>query len=302
MKNIKLLSLSLLVFIPLFIGCGGNSTTSSTEDVPFTTVWKTTADDNNITIPINSEYSYDYTVDWGDDDIEKFVNKKAAHTYSTEGEHTVKITGEFPHISMVQGDLDSVTIEEKNNALQLQEITSWGDIKWKSFNKAFAFCINLKVTAFDSPNLSMVTNMSGMFVRATAFNQALNDWDVSNVTNMGGMFFGATAFNQALNNWDVSNVTDMDGMFSEATAFNQDLSAWDVSNVTDMDGMFNRAAAFNQDLSAWDVSNVTDMDGMFSEATAFTNQDLSAWNVSKVTDHQNFMTNSGSENTQPNWQ
>ena len=102
--------------------------------------------------------------------------------------------------------------------------------------------------------------------------------NVSSVTDMSGMFLEATDFNQTLNNWNVSSVTDMKSMFLEATAFNGDLAAWDVSSVNNTSGMFDGASAFDGDLSAWNVSSVTDMSDMFSYATAF-NQNLGNWYV-----------------------
>ena len=133
---------------------------------------------------------------------------------------------------------------------------------------------------------TLVTNMSGMFQGATAFNQDIGGWDVSNVTNMSGMFNNAKVFNQDIGSWDVSKVTDMSGMFSNTKAFNQPIGSWDVSTVTNMSGMFNITEAFNQDIESWDVSNVTMMSGMFQGATAF-NQDIGSWDVSKVTDMNN---------------
>ncbi|MDR0281920.1 MAG: DUF285 domain-containing protein [Candidatus Peribacteria bacterium] len=41
----------------------------------------------------------------------------------------------------------------------------------------------------------------------------MNNRDVSNATDMNGMFIQASSFNQPLNNRDVSNVTDMSSMF-----------------------------------------------------------------------------------------
>lgn len=49
---------------------------------PFVTVWETTASDNNITIPTNSNYTYNYTVDWGDGNIENNITGDITHTYS----------------------------------------------------------------------------------------------------------------------------------------------------------------------------------------------------------------------------
>ena len=131
-------------------------------------------------------------------------------------------------------------------------------------------------------DVSNVTSMGQMFHNASNFNQDLSSWDVSNVLNFGAMFWGASSFNQNLSNWNVSNATAMDMMFRGASNFNQDLSSWDVSNVTYMSEIFFLASSFNSDISTWDVSNVTSMGQMFDSATSF-NQDISSWNVSSVT-------------------
>ena len=118
-------------------------------------------------------------------------------------------------------------------------------------------------------NVSNVTDMSGMFEDATAFNQPIGDWDVGNVTDMSGMFLGADAFNQPIGNWDVGNVTNMYVMFYQATSFNQPIGNWDVSRVTDMSEMFEDATSFNQPIGDWDTRNVTNMSDMFTGATSF---------------------------------
>ena len=145
------------------------------------------------------------------------------------------------------------------------------------FVKATSF--NQDINAWDVSN---VTGMSFMFVRASSFNQNIGGWDVSSVTDMFRMFV-RTPFNQDISSWDVSNVTNMSQMFRNTSAFNQDISSWDVSSVTDMKRMFMDASSFNQDISSWDVSNVTDMSEMFMDASSF-NQDISSWDVSNVTD------------------
>ena len=111
---------------------------------------------------------------------------------------------------------------------------------------------------FNNIVTTLMTNMSGMFLGATAFNQPLNSWDTSRVRDMLSMFQGATAFNQSLNSWDVSNVMHTTAMFQNASAFNQPLNSWNTRSVVSMFGMFAFAMSFNQNISGWVVDNVSD--------------------------------------------
>ena len=240
---------------------------------PFITTWQTTVDNEEITIPTNSGRGgpYNYTVDWGDGTIDIDQTGDATHTYATLGEHVVKITGDFPQIYF----------NGREGSDKIQAVTQWGDIQWKSMQRAFRGCSNLEVNATDAPDLSQVESMSNMFGGATSFNQDISGWDVSKVTHMGLVFRGATSFNQDISDWDVSKVTSMAGMFAEATSFNQDISGWDVSKVTNMETMFRDATSFNQPIGNWDVSKVTNMIRMFEGAVAF-NQDLGSWTSNAV--------------------
>ena len=110
---------------------------------------------------------------------------------------------------------------------------------------------------------SLMTDMSNLFYRKTAFNQDISNWDVSNVNNMNSMFQDAESFNQTIDIWDVSKVTQMKSMFERAKSFNQDIGAWDVSNVNDMTDMFSSASSFNQDLSSWKLQARTNTYAMF---------------------------------------
>ena len=185
--------------------------------------------------------------------------------------------------------------------LKLREVAHWSTAGWTSMAFAFYACPNLTITAVDAPDLSGVTDMSGMFQDATSFNQDISVWDVSTITNMSSMFQGATSFNQDISGWDVSNVTNMAAMFKGATAFNQNIGSWtvtsltDVSSAIDMFGMFQGATAFNQDISSWDMSGVADMSYLFDGATSF-NQDIGSWDVSAVTDMSYMFRNATSFN------
>ena len=249
----------------------GQTTDTTLPADAFATTWRTTTADESITLPISGS---GMTVDWGDGNTTTGVSAPVDHTYNTAGNYTVSISG-----GLERFHLDS----QQPNAGRLASIEQWGDTRWTTMHEAFYGARNMAYNAADSPDLSTVTDMSGMFGDASSFNGNISGWDVSKVTNMDGMFDEATSFNQPLNSWNVSSVKNMGWMFDEATSFNQTLNSWDVSSVTTMYRMFNNATSFNQTLNSWDVSSVTDMARMFNNATSF-NQTLNSWDVSSVTD------------------
>ena len=68
----------------------------------FTSIWDTTQEgtsaDNEITIPTNPGFTYNYIVDWGDGSTDTNITGDITHTYATAGTYTVKISGDFPAI------------------------------------------------------------------------------------------------------------------------------------------------------------------------------------------------------------
>src|SRR5699024_2965213 len=116
----------------------------------FITTWETTADNEEITIPVNPTVSgYDYTVDWGDGTVDYNQTGDAPHTYATAGTYTVSITGDFPAIKM--GESSSA------NAHKLMTIEQWGTQEWETMNNAFRSCTTLQGNFTDVPDLSQVT-------------------------------------------------------------------------------------------------------------------------------------------------
>ena len=162
---------------------------------------------------------------------------------------------------------------------QLLEVVQFGTVAWESMKQMFYHGYRMTFAAnIDTPDLTKVTDMSGMFDGCSDFNQPLEKWNVSQVTDMSEMFLACRAFNQPLNNWDVSKVTDMNAMFYTCHVFNQPLNNWDVSKVTNMCGMFFNCMVFNQPLNHWNVSQVTNMSSMLDLCYAF-NQPLGAWKL-----------------------
>jgi surface protein len=251
----------------------------------------------------------DITVHWGDG-TSSTVNTAGVviHSYTDHGIYNVIIQGTMTGYGFDFQDFYGQSPYVNN----LTRVVRFGKTGLTDMSYAFDGASNLTDVSVDFPttvtnlsycfkaasklnhqnlllwDVSNVTNMSGMFSKAVAFNQDLSSWDVSNVTNMSHMFEGDTyaeqsAFNQPLNSWDVSKVTDMSSMFLGALAFNQPLNSWNISNVTSTANMFGGALVFDQDLSSWNTSKVTNMSGMFGGCFVF-NQPLNSWDVSKVTD------------------
>ena len=248
----------------------------TSPDGAFVTTWDPTFSPYTISIPLEVHSGGTLSIDWGDGNTTTVTsNGTQSHAYvAPGGVYRVSMTGDLARINLGAAGSTADT---------LTSIDSWGDVEWSGMKDAFRGATRMAYNAADAPDLSGVTDMSGMFWNAKSFNQPLADWNVSSVTDMSGMFRDANSFNQTLNTWNVSSVTDMNSMFEDATAFDQSLDTWNVSSVTDMSGMFRDANSFNQTLNTWNVSSVTDMSYMFREAASF-DRPLAGWNVSSVTD------------------
>lgn len=243
--------------------------------VPFITTWKTdntTWDPTTVNITTDPAETYNYTIDWGDGNVDNGVTGDATHVYATPGTYTVSISGIFPRIFL----------NLVYDRFKIQSVEQWGDIQWSSMESAFESCPYLEVNATDIPDLSNVTSLRSMFAgcRIMTGTTEFSTWDVSTIIDMGSMFISCDLFNQDIGGWDVSQVTNMRAMLQQADSFNQDVGNWNVSNVTDMGSLFALADNFNQNISSWDVSKVTYMNSMFG-GTPF-NQNIGNWDVSNV--------------------
>lgn len=220
-------------------------------------------------IPLDSSLIYDFDVDWGDLSSETVSGTGltiASHTYSVGGIYEISITRNFT----------GIFFNELGDKEKLLDVLSWGNVPWQTFN--FNGCSILTGTYTDIPNLKSVTSMDFSFIRCTAFNGVVNNWDISRVESLNSCFNRCDAFNQPMDNWNVSNVTDFTALFFLSPSFNQPLESWNTSNVNNMQAMF-YGTPFNQPLNNWNVSKVTSFYYMFG-ATAVFNQDLDKWDMS----------------------
>ncbi|WET51147.1 BspA family leucine-rich repeat surface protein [Chryseobacterium indologenes] len=212
---------------------------------------------------------------------------------------------QFMSSQIINGNQALSTVGDSYKIINIEQ---WGNIIWTSMQHAFNRCENLDITATDTPDLSMVNDMSNMFYNCHSLvgNPTINNWDISNVTSLIGTFNGCYLFNQPIGNWNTSNVTTMattflmaqkfnqpignwntskvettTSMFFYALEFNQPIGNWNMSKNLQMELMFVGAEKFNQPIGNWNTSNVIDMHAMFQYATDF-NQDISTWNTAKV--------------------
>ncbi len=259
---------------------------------PFITKWQGTKDEE-LKIPIVGTYKMVIKDGNGNEKVNETVTvEDSEHPYvftpTEDGTYTVEAGPEgVKYMQMKEvWKYETEKLELFASYDELLEVVQFGTVKWASMEKMFSRCKNMTFAeGIDTPDLSNVTNMAGMFAYCSSFNQPLGKWDMSNVTDMDGMFSGCSSFNQPLNNWNVSKVTDMDYMFYHCSAFNQPLNNWNLSNVTSMRGVFSGCSSFNQPLNNWIVSKVTNMSGMFLSCSSF-NQPIGNWKVDNVTNMQ----------------
>ena len=241
------------------------------EPRPFIFTYQTTEDNEDFTPKLAhafitpADYTYDYSIDWGDDSIDENVSGELTHTYAEAGVYTVSINGTLP---MFRTD--------DSHAENYRSIEQWGDIKWLFADSFFGNAVNLVGNATDTPDLRLVTSLQYMFGNAHNFNSDISQWQVGHIISFETMFITARAFDQDISAWDMSSAEIITDMFRGANAFNQDLSAWDTSSVQSFRGVFRSAPAFDQDLSAWDMSTATRMTWMFE------NSQLSSSNYDKL--------------------
>ncbi|WP_318308803.1 BspA family leucine-rich repeat surface protein [Flagellimonas crocea] len=143
----------------------------------FVLTWRTESEMENIIIGLyNSDYSYDFRIDWGDGSMESILPKEdfIEHTYEVPGTYKVAVQGEFP--AFYFGNTD-----------RLMSLDQWGRIKWQNLSEAFLECYNMEYRAVDVPDLTQVTDLSSMFEGASAFDANIGNWDISNISNMENM-------------------------------------------------------------------------------------------------------------------
>ncbi|WP_417370462.1 BspA family leucine-rich repeat surface protein [Gelidibacter japonicus] len=277
-KKNKKMKTKTTILILFLIGFGASSQSQN-----FITEWtfpESTSELELFVLTVNGPVDYTWSASPSGNSGSGSFNQEAGGSVTLS--NLIIAADDVVTLSMTPTNLRRFYMLSGSNTL-LTNVVQWGGVPWSTMANAFTSNRNLQISATDVPDLTRVTDMSGMFSSCPILNgpSNINDWDTSAVLTMREMFREASAFNQNIGNWNTSAITDMSFMFSQATSFNQDIGNWDTSSVTNMTSMFHNAAAFNQDIGNWDTSAVKNMDYMLAYTASF-NQDIGNWDVSAV--------------------
>ncbi len=205
----------------------------------FITVWNTetvgtgTTPNNQVTIPIvAANYSVvweEYATGIGITPTQTLdANNFNIYTFSSPGIYRAKITAinDFALTHNLSGD-----------ARKLLFVEQWGTNKWTGMRYAFVNCINMDITATDSPDLSGVYSMQGMFQNCSKLvgDASIENWNTTTNTSLNDAFNGALKFNHSLGNWNVTNVVGMARMLQgsgmDCVNYDKTLIGWAAQNV-----------------------------------------------------------------------
>lgn len=110
-------------------------------------------------LPLNPAESYNFTIDWGDGSSNIVTSStNTYHNYNLSGSYLISI------YENVDGGFPAVYFNNQGDKLKVLDLVSWGDVKWKTFNKAFLGCSNMDITATDY--LTARTNEVTNFISA----------------------------------------------------------------------------------------------------------------------------------------
>ena len=232
--------------------------------VAFVSTWNTgnvtvgSSGPTQVQLPLEISGTYNFTVDWGDgspiDTITVWNDPLTLHTYGASGTYTITITGQ----------IEGFRFDNTGDRDKLLSITSWGsDFRLGNSNGYFRGCTNLDLSFVSdildlTGTLSMINTFRDCNSLTTVNNMDL--WNTTSVTNMNGVFLGATSFNQPIGTWNTSSVTDMNGMFFNATSFDQSIGVWDVTSLTNATNMLNNCglsqANYDNLLIGWAIQSL----------------------------------------------
>ena len=130
-------------------GTAGAAGAPTNDRSHFITVCKTdnpgTSSDDQITLPLLSEGTYDFIVSWGDGTADEITSRDSparTHTYAAAGTYSVDIVGVISGWQFMAAGVQSVLNgeweEESGDARKLEEVVQWGSLSFGATNSQFS--------------------------------------------------------------------------------------------------------------------------------------------------------------------
>jgi len=162
----------------------------------------TTTPDETFTLPLESAGTYDFHVNWGDDnsdDITAYDDSAVTHIYALSGTHLITITG----------TITGWSFNNLGDKLKIYDIKSWGPFAGLGAN-TFYGCSNMTCSATGSLDTSAMINMAAMFRDCSSLTSLdVSGFDTANVTSMVYMFqYCSSLTDIAADNFNIVSVTD----------------------------------------------------------------------------------------------
>jgi hypothetical protein len=131
--------------------------------LPFISVWRTTTENETVTLPYLSTGSFTGTIDWGDGEISDNSYDNRIHTYATPGDYTITIDGKC----------DGFNFGNSGDRLKFRKVLRFGSMELRG--GAFYGCSNLDMTETeDTPIFKTARTISLSFRFCTSLTYIKN--------------------------------------------------------------------------------------------------------------------------------
>ena len=235
----------------------------------FISTWKTdnagTSNDDQITLPLEINGTYDFTVDWGDgnsDTITAYDQAEVTHTYSSAGTYTIEI----------KGTIEGWQFDGGGDCKKITDVSQWYGLIIGNNTYYFYGCSNMTVSATDELDVSGCGDLSGAFRDCNSMTSLITtNWDVSSIILQGlnRTFYGCMFLELLdVSLWDISSVEDMSYFFFNTDALDTNdyggIKNWDITSLTGATGFMGACtnslstADYDDVLVNWEAQDVND--------------------------------------------
>ncbi len=238
--------------------CSTNTVSYELDTTLFVSLWRVGVsgygdEDMSVTLPLSFGFTYDFTVDWGDNQaatVDAYDSVNITHNYTNAGDYIITI----------KGTVEAWYFNNSGDKNKIIEVQNFGKVAWLNLKNAFHTCEKLEKFIAGSTDTSQVTTMASMFTNSSSLTELdLSSFNTLSTTNMSNMFYNASSLTSLdLSNFNTINTTNMSYMFYNASGLTSlDLSRWTVSNVNNINNMFlDTSSLASINLAGWQLDSV----------------------------------------------